>query len=850
MIRSSFLLVILLSTAISLRAQVGINTDNSSPDNSAMLDVRSTRAGFLIPRLTQTQIASIANPADGLQVYCTTDSKWYLFTGVQWKEVALGSGIIIPFICGSSITVNHVAGNVAPVTKTVTYGTVPNIPGEPAKCWITSNLGADHQAGAVTDASEASAGWYWQFNRKQGYKHDGSTRNPATTWISTIDESSAWTSDNDPCAIELSGGWRIPTFSEWNNADGNGGWANYNDPWNSLLKIHAAGFLDPSTGSLVVRGSYSLYWANMQFSSTLAEYLVANSSISQVNISDKSSAFPLRCIRETCSPVPDAPASGTHVPSPVQIEWKWNTVANATGYKWNTVNNYNTATDMGTATAKTETGLACITAYTRYAWACNACGISTPVILTQSTLVNPPVSPAAGTHVPSITQVTWNWAAVPGATGYKWNIINDYASAVDMGAATTKTETGLTCNTFYTCYAWAYSACGNSAATTLAQATSTNPPAVPIAGTHVPSPTQVIWNWSTVPAAAGYKWNTTSDYSGATDMGTATTRTESGLTCNTAYTRYAWSYNNCGNSAYVVLTQSTSVFPPASPVAGAHVASQTQVVWNWNTVAGATGYKWNTVNDYNGATDMGAATTKTESGLNCNTGYTRYAWAYSACGNSTALTMSQTTFSCPLTCGSSFTVIHAAGTTAPVAKTVTYGTATNIPGEPARCWITSNLGADHQATAVTDASEESAGWYWQFNRKQGYKHDGTTRTPNTTWTGSISESSDWTLANDPCATELGTGWRIPTLTEWNNVDAAGNWTSYTGPWSSPLKIHAAGSLTNTDGSLSNRGAYGNYWSSSQSSAVNGWFLFISSNASATYGNSKAYGFSLRCVRDF
>jgi len=201
-------------------------------------------------------------------------------------------------------------------------------------------------------------------------------------------------------------------------------------------------------------------------------------------------------------------------------------------------------------------------------------------------------------------------------------------------------------------------------------------------------------------------------------------------------------------------------------------------------------------------------------------------------------------------CSNSVTVNHVAAAVAPVTKSVTYGTVNNIPGEPTKCWITSNLGADHQATAATDATEASAGWYWQFNRKRGFKHDGITRTPGTTWITSISESSDWTIGNDPCATELGSGWRIPTLTEWNNVDASGNWTSYSGSWSSTLKIHAAGTLGDADGSLSNRGGYGNYWSSTQSSATNGSFLFISSNTSATYGNSKTYGFSVRCIRDF
>jgi hypothetical protein len=295
--KSSFLLAILLFAGISMNAQVGINTDNSLPDNSAILDVRSTQAGFLIPRLTQTQIALIANPADGLQVYCTTDSKWYIFTGTYWKEVALGSGIIIPFICGASITVNHVPGNVAPVMKTVTYGTVTNIPGEPAKCWITRNLGASQQATAVTDGTETSAGWYWQFNRKQGYQYT-STRLPATTWISSISESSDWIIDNDPCATELGTGWRIPTLTEWNNVDAGGNWTNYNGSWSSALKIHAAGTLGNSDGILINRGAYGNYWSSTQSSVTNGWFIFMSSNASATYGNSKAYGFSLRCVRD------------------------------------------------------------------------------------------------------------------------------------------------------------------------------------------------------------------------------------------------------------------------------------------------------------------------------------------------------------------------------------------------------------------------------------------------------------------------------------------------------------------------------------------------------------------------
>ena len=50
---------------------VAINNDNSSPDASAMLDVKSLTKGMLAPRMTQAQRNAIANPANGLVIYQT-----------------------------------------------------------------------------------------------------------------------------------------------------------------------------------------------------------------------------------------------------------------------------------------------------------------------------------------------------------------------------------------------------------------------------------------------------------------------------------------------------------------------------------------------------------------------------------------------------------------------------------------------------------------------------------------------------------------------------------------------------------------------------------------------------------
>jgi uncharacterized protein (TIGR02145 family) len=189
-----------------------------------------------------------------------------------------------------------------------------------------------------------------------------------------------------------------------------------------------------------------------------------------------------------------------------------------------------------------------------------------------------------------------------------------------------------------------------------------------------------------------------------------------------------------------------------------------------------------------------------------------------------------------------------AGNVAPVTKTTTYGTVANIPGEPAKCWITSNLGSDNQAMSVNDATEASAGWCWKFNRKQGYKHDGTTRIPNTAWINTINENSDWIAANDPCNIEFGTTWRLPTYTELNNVNSTGGWNNWNGPWTSGLKLHAAGYLNYSDGSLHERGSYGYYWSGTQNSTTLGWSLFFGSVESFMYNYFKAGGFSVRCLK--
>ena len=69
--KSIYFLTLFFFCGMGLIAQVGINSDNSMPHSSAMLEVKSTGKGFLPPRMTQIEMNAISGPAQGLLVYNT-----------------------------------------------------------------------------------------------------------------------------------------------------------------------------------------------------------------------------------------------------------------------------------------------------------------------------------------------------------------------------------------------------------------------------------------------------------------------------------------------------------------------------------------------------------------------------------------------------------------------------------------------------------------------------------------------------------------------------------------------------------------------------------------------------------
>ncbi len=81
-----YFLLLLFFYNQAIGQSLSINTDGSTASSSAMLDVKSTTKGLLLPRMTKAQKDAIAAPATGLLVYQTSPDSvgFQYFDGTKW----------------------------------------------------------------------------------------------------------------------------------------------------------------------------------------------------------------------------------------------------------------------------------------------------------------------------------------------------------------------------------------------------------------------------------------------------------------------------------------------------------------------------------------------------------------------------------------------------------------------------------------------------------------------------------------------------------------------------------------------------------------------------------------------
>ena len=87
-IKITLTLLLVSFSIITASAQIAINSDGTSPDASAMLDVTSTTKGILIPRMTTTERTAISSPATGLLVYDTDFNSFWYYANATWNNLS------------------------------------------------------------------------------------------------------------------------------------------------------------------------------------------------------------------------------------------------------------------------------------------------------------------------------------------------------------------------------------------------------------------------------------------------------------------------------------------------------------------------------------------------------------------------------------------------------------------------------------------------------------------------------------------------------------------------------------------------------------------------------------------
>jgi len=302
------LLAILISFGLNTMAQVAINTDGSTPDNSAMLDIKSTSKGLLLPRMNTNQILNIANPAAGLVVFNADSSDFYGYNGTKWISLWNTGDTISPWSCGDPVSFEG-----------QNYSTVQIY----FQCWFAENL----NIGTMINSSNGGTngdGEQTDNSTTEKYCYDNNISNCDTYGgLYQWNEMMQYATTLGAQGI-CPDGWHLPTDEEWKTMEmalgmsqseadamwwrgtdegekmkSTSGW-NYNGNGTNSSSFNALpGSYRYSDGSFGILGSGGHWWSSSESSVIYAwsrALLYNNSQVHRI-YDNKEYGYSVRCLK-------------------------------------------------------------------------------------------------------------------------------------------------------------------------------------------------------------------------------------------------------------------------------------------------------------------------------------------------------------------------------------------------------------------------------------------------------------------------------------------------------------------------------------------------------------------------
>jgi len=333
-----------------------------------------------------------------------------------------------------------------------------------------------------------------------------------------------------------------------------------------------------------------------------------------------------------------------------------------------------------------------------------------------------------------------------------------------------------------------------------------------------------------------------------------------GPTPVSASTYYYWCKvsNSCGTTNSEQFTVETACPPvPAQPgaIAGPVYVNRkatNSLTYSVGAVAGAASYTWALPSGWTGRSTTNSITVTLSETATIGTGAISV-WAENGCSSSAASTLDVVT------------IVTACG--AFIASGV---------WKEFMCW---NLGADYSAVPFTP-SQAINGDYYQWGSKDPvatvYTDPGSISPWNSTVTpssdpyygsgGSVYNESMLTStaksSTDPCPD----GYRVPNQSEWagvmnttlnarTNYPTGETWSETSGGWYGAkfgdlLFLPAAGYRNASDGTLTDRGISGGYWTSTLYMGTSAaFYVSISSTSGDVINAERNFGLSVRCIAE-